>query len=262
MPDRLTTAEGIDRFSDELAAKLAKLRMSTDKVSEQATSDAPKLHLVTVFIALLSPCITVLGGGWFMTSYWRGQDATEKRFETIEIEQRTSRNERIDLKAVVEQIQRERSARIADLDQWRKGVEDELRVYRVALSEFRQLQGTVKEQGAALDRGRSERLADKDKVVDALSNLRTEVALLRQSLGAPGRRPEASPFGGENQMWMVPPPLQRSPDPLILRATYKGPAKVAERPRRVVRRRSIPFLVALFGPASKARRSAFLTRMR
>lgn len=67
-------------------------------------------------------------------------------------------------------------------DQWRKGADTELGDYRVALSEFRQLQGTTAEIGKKLDAGRDERLSDTARIVEGMSLQKTEIALLRQEL--------------------------------------------------------------------------------
>ncbi|WP_020179052.1 hypothetical protein [Methylopila sp. M107] len=71
---------------------------------------------------------------------------------------------------------------VAAVDQWRKGADEELRAYRVALSEFRQLQGVTAEIGKKLDAGRDERLGDTARIIEGMSVQKTEIALLRQEL--------------------------------------------------------------------------------
>lgn len=139
-------------------------------------------------------------------AYWRSIDASEA----------TSKLAR-EAQAGVEIIQKDRTARIADLDQWRQKVEDELKVYRVGYSDFRKLEGVVAQLDGKLDSGRSERLSDRDKMFDAINNLKTEVALLRQSVEARGRRADDAPFD-RNQRWTAPPWPRRPP--LILKAIY------------------------------------------
>ncbi|PZQ13620.1 MAG: hypothetical protein DI565_13845 [Ancylobacter novellus] len=133
----------------------------------------------------------------------------------------------------VDRIDKDRSARIADIDTWRARSEEEFKSWRVGYSDFRRLEGTVAELGKKLSDGRDERLRDReadrtanqaarDMIMGAIGDLKTQVALLRQEVR--GRRAE-DPFGGENQMWIVPPPGR--PAPLILRAMLFQSSPVA-----------------------------------
>lgn len=120
-------------------------------------------------------------------------------------------NDIVAIRNEVAALKTDRTARIAKLDEWRDAVETELRVYRVGHAEFQQAKGTLIELGRKLGDGRDERLRDRetdrkdaqqsrDAIIEAISDLKQQVALLRQSMEARGRRSEDNPFGG-NQRW-------------------------------------------------------------
>ena len=232
MPDRLTTAEGIDRLSDDIAAKIMKLRMSTDKAQPNGNGNSARTWYdkhsgtINVVLGVLLTATIALVGGVYKSSM--------DRLDTIEGTANKASNG-------VERIDKDRVARISDLDRWRESVEAELRTYRVAHAEFQQMKGVVGKLGEQLATGREERLKDRETdrqeaqrsremILGAIGDLKTQVALLRQSMGAPGRNPDQSPFGsGENQMW-TPPLIDPSlRPPLILKATVNRPVRVAAR---------------------------------
>lgn len=160
---------------------------------------------------------------FFGAVYWRSVDKIS-----------TLRKTAIEAKSLVDQVQHERTARIAEIDQWRSNVGGELRTYRIAYAEFEQMKGTVSEISKKLSDGRDESLRDRendrnsqqrdrDMIMNAVGDLKTQVALLGQSItrGAPGRIPEQSPFGDRNQTWIALP--WPRPVPLILRVTKIAP---------------------------------------
>lgn len=216
------------------------MRRSQQAPTPATPTPATKVQLAMLAVAILSPLITVVGGGYFMAAYWRGQEGQETRLERIETEQKTSKEERNALKASVTGIERDRASRIGDLDRWRDGVENELRVYRIGHSEFQQMKGVVAELGKKLSDGRDERLRDREtdrsnqqqateRIMAAISKIETQVALLRQAVeGARGRKPE-DPFGGENQMWTPPLIDPTRPAQPILKATLSRPRGAARR---------------------------------
>lgn len=192
-PDRMTEEER-DKLISDLALKL---RMSTDRgfgngaAATRSWYDRYAGTINVVLGALLAFSLTLVG-----VIYKSSTD----RLDRIERAANDATRE-------LEALQKDRSARNASGDQWRESTEKELQGYRIGLSDFRQMQGTVREHAEALRRGRDERLADKDKIVDALAQLRTEVALLRQSMES-RRRSE-----GESQMWnglLSPHPIVRA----------------------------------------------------
>lgn len=164
-------------------------------------------------------------------------------------------NEISALRNEMKSLKEDRSARIAKLDEWRDTVEAELRVYRVGHSEYQQTKAVVSELGKKLGDGRDERLRDRendrsanqaarDMIMNAIGDLKTQVALLRQSVeGARGRRPDESPFGDQNQRWDGP-YLPLTP-PYIQKATNSQPYRAVA--RRFARPRSkVPLLVSFW----------------
>ena len=236
MPDRLTTAEGIDRLSDDIAARLMKLRMSSDKSSPNGNGARSwyERHSSTINVVLgvlLTTSIALVGGVY---------KSSMDRLDTIEGTASKAMNG-------VERIDKDRTARLADIDRWRENVETELRTYRVANAEFQQLKGVVGKLGEQLASGREERLKDRETdrqeaqrsremILGAIGDLKTQVALLRQE--ARGRRPDDAPFGGENQMWTPPLIDPNLRPPVILKATVNRSRVAArrggKRPRKPV----------------------------
>lgn len=105
----------------------------------------------------------------------------------------------------LKQLKDDRTQRIATTDARIKQLEDQDRTYRVALSDFRRLEGVVGQIDQRLSQGKDERLSDTQKLRDALNEVKLTIALINQKLEEQRR-----PFG-ENQMWIVPPPPRRSP---------------------------------------------------
>lgn len=202
MPDRMATPEGVSQLGAEIAGQLSKLRMSTD--ASPATG-ATGIHK-------WMPTINVVLGVFLAASLGTVGAVYKSSTDRLNEIEKTAG----DASRGLDALNKDRVARISDVDSWRNKVEDELRIYRVGYSDFRRLEGTVGELSKKLDDGRSERLADKDKVIDAVNSMKTEIALLRQSVEA-GRREGRAPFL-ENPTW------NGRPSPLILRASSRRPA--------------------------------------
>lgn len=219
LPGQVTDQEIMRQKLEQISADLASMRRDrrgTDKTLYERYGGA----INVVLGALLSIATVVVG-------------ATIKRQNDVEETANKAQSG-------VERIDKDRTARLAGLDRWTESVETELRTYRVSNAEFQQMKGVVGKLGEQLATGREERLKDRETdrqeaqrsreaILAAIGDLKTQVALLRQSMGAPGRNPE-NPFGGgENQMW-IPPLLNPEADrPLILKATLSRPFRVGVR---------------------------------
>ena len=128
------------------------------------------------------------------------RDAQKKANERIDTIERTAN---VNANAI-DRIDRDRTARIAASDAKFEAIGGDLRRFQLVEPVVGRLEGAFRQLDDRLSSGRDERLADRDRMLDAINGLKTEVALLRQRLEARARGQD-TPFGGERQIWKGPP---------------------------------------------------------
>lgn len=138
------------------------------------------------------------------------QKKANERIDTIERLANVNAN-------AIDRIDRDRAARIAASDAKFEAIGGDLRRFQLVEPAVGRLEGAFRQLDDRLSSGRDERLADRDRMLDAINGLKTEVALLRQRLETRGRGQD-TPFGGERQIWNGPP----YPAVLKVRARIEG----------------------------------------
>jgi hypothetical protein len=85
-----------------------------------APADKSKLTMAAIILAAISPVLTILGGGYFMTSFWRGEDERARAATTVTLRLEVGKKERAELRYAndqlrgrIEGIEKDRAARIA-----------------------------------------------------------------------------------------------------------------------------------------------------
>lgn len=103
------------------------------------------------------------------------QKAANARIETIDARSR-------DNSVAVERIDRDRAARISQIDARLGAIEARTAPMESMLKDLGRVETAIENMAERLARGREERVADIARIVDGMSVQKTEIALLRQEL--------------------------------------------------------------------------------
>ncbi|QZN99562.1 hypothetical protein [Chenggangzhangella methanolivorans] len=236
MPDRLTTPEGVDKLTDDIAAKLAKLRMSTDKTPANGNGNGQRYSLfkdwnITPATALVLLSLVSAGGFWVWDVTAKVAKVEKLRSDFDEAK-RASESERNDLKNRVAALEAQNFQYKEDRVKYREGIAGQLQIMKDDIGELKSKGGGSEYRIARLEEGQSAINARMDRAFDiynkrfddaksAQADMSGDIKVLREQsqriinwLEARDRGP-SGPFA-PNQTWRG---FPASRAPFILRAS-------------------------------------------